>query len=359
MATEMTAQERAELNEGTSPVLDAHQFDTNALHEWMQDNVDGYDGSLAVEEFNGGQSNPTYKLTSSTGTSYVLRRKPPGKLLKSAHAVDREYRAMSGLAGTGVPVPRTYGLCEDDSVIGTTFYIMEFIEGRVIWDFYTDRYSNKDRAEIFDSACDALSKLHCVDYRAAGLEDFGREGQYVQRQYKRWASQYEYTRDAIANPSLDALIEWIPDNIPEGDETSIVHGDPQIANMIMHPTRNEVAAILDWELSTLGHPVSDFAYFLRPYYIEGNDGFVDIGHAAVGLPSLDDVVAQYCQRTQRDHIEGWDFYVVFNLFRLGAIIQGIAKRVKDGTAASAHAESQVEGAVKLADRAWDIVRELK
>ncbi len=349
--------EAAEANVGTTAVREGFEIDAGRLHEWMQGNVDGYAGNLTVEQFRGGQSNPTYKLTAG-GTSYVLRRKPPGELLKSAHAVDREYKVMTALGQTDVPVPRTYALCTDDDVIGTWFYVMEFLEGRVIWDLNSGPYEPRDRAELWDAANDAIARLHKADYQAIGLSDFGRPGNYVARQFKRWAGQYEYTRDALDNPALDALVEWIPDNIPEDDSTTVVHGDLQFANMMFHPDRNEVIALLDWELSTLGNPLSDFAYFVRHFRLPGEGGLKDLDHAAMGIPSEADYLATYCRRTGRTSVDNWDFYIVFNFFRIAAILQGIAKRVKDGTAASDHAITAGEGAVPMAEAAWALAQTL-
>lgn len=349
--------EAADANVGTTAVRDGFEIDAGRLHEWMQGNVDGYRGDLLIEQFRGGQSNPTYKL-SAGGNHYVLRRKPPGELLRSAHAVDREYRVMTALGATDVPVPRTYGLCTDDDVIGTWFYVMEFLDGRVIWDLNRGDYEPDMRSACWDAAGEAIARLHNVDYEAVGLADFGKPGNYVERQFKRWAGQYEYTRDAIENPALDAVIEWIPEHIPPDDETTIVHGDLQFPNMMFHRDRAEVIALLDWELSTLGNPLSDFAYFARGYRLGGDSGLADLDLAALGIPSEADYLARYCERTGRASVEHWEFYIVFNFFRIAAILQGIAKRVKDGTAASDHAATAAEGAVPMAEAAWNLARTL-
>jgi aminoglycoside phosphotransferase (APT) family kinase protein len=335
-------------NIGTIPVQDKHQVNVGDLQAYMQENVDGFSGTLTVEEFAGGQSNPTY-LLSAGEQQYVMRRKPPGTLLKSAHAVDREYRVLSALQETDVPTPKTYALCTDDDVIGTWFYIMEFQKGRVIWDANTGPYSPEERRAFWDAACVAQAKLHNVDFEAIGLSDFGKHGDYIARQLKRWSEQYEYTKTGD-NPYMDNLIDYLPKNIPAEDKTScsIVHGDYKFDNLMMHPSRFEVIGILDWELSTLGNPLSDFAYLCRSYRetLKGAD------LKAMGIPSEEEYIARYCELTGRSGIENWDYYLVFNMFRLAAILQGIAKRVLDGTAASKQAELAGAGAYDLAKVAW-------
>lgn len=341
---------------GSSAVRQA--FDEARLHTWMQGNVAGYAGGLQVEQFNGGQSNPTYKLTDASGTRYVMRRKPPGQLLASAHAVDREYRVITALGNTDVPVPKTYGLCTDESVIGTWFYVMEFIPGRVIWDIYGESHTDAQRRAIFDAAVEALAKLHRVDYQAVGLGDYGKPGNYFERQFKRWTGQYEYTRSAQANPSLDALIEWIPKNIPADDRTTIVHGDPQIANMMYHASEPKVLALLDWELSTLGHPLVDLSYLCHTFYVDPPSGIADRAPESIGLPSVDEILTRYSELTGTPKVsrQDWLFYIVFSMFRLSAILQGIAKRAQDGTASNAHAVLMGARAVSLADNAMRLVR---
>ena len=341
---------QAEDNTGTIAVHERHQFDVGALQRYMQENVEGFSGELGVEEFAGGQSNPTYLLTAGD-MRYVMRRKPPGKLLKSAHAVDREYRVLTALQGTNVPTAKTYSLCTDDSVVGTWFYIMEYLDGRVIWDSTAGPYSSTERGEFWDSANDAIAKLHSVDFESVGLSDFGKHSDYIARQLNRWAGQYEYTKTED-NPYMDNLIEYLAKNIPVDDSCTdsctIVHGDPQIANMMMHAQRNEVIGILDWELSTLGSPLSDFAYLCRPY----RDALRGADLAALGIPSEEAYVEAYCRRTGRSGIENWDYYLAFNMFKLAAILQGIAKRVLDGTAASEHAVAAGAGAMNMAKVAW-------
>ena len=338
-----------EENVGTIPVQEKHQFDVGSLTSFMQDEVEGFSGPLTVEEFAGGQSNPTY-LLSAGEAQYVMRRKPPGVLLKSAHAVDREYRVLKALQDVDVPVPRVYALCTDDEVIGTWFYIMEYQQGRVIWDVNSGPYSPEERAEIWDAACVAQAKLHSVDFEAVGLGDYGRHGNYVARQMKRWSEQYEYTK-TVDNPYMDNLIEYLSNNIPAEDETAcaIVHGDFKFDNLMMHPDRYEVTGILDWELSTLGNPLSDFAYLCRPY----RETLAEEDLKALGIPSEEEYIARYCELTGRSGIEHWDYYLAFNMFRLAAILQGIARRFFDGTASSKQAESAGAGAMELSKKAWE------
>ena len=254
---------KAEDNTGTVPVQARHQVDLAALTAFMTTSVAGFEGPMTIEEFAGGQSNPTYLLTTPR-RRYVLRRKPPGALLKSAHAVDREYKVLTGLADADVPTARTFALCTDDSVIGTWFYVMEYLDGRVIWDATHGPYTPQERFEIWDAANLAVAKLHSVDYKSVGLSDFGKESDYIARQLSRWGGQYEYTK-TVDNPYMDNLLAYLPANIPSSNDCTIVHGDLQIANMMMHKDRIEVIGILDWEISTLGCPIADFAYLRRPY----------------------------------------------------------------------------------------------
>jgi aminoglycoside phosphotransferase (APT) family kinase protein len=335
-----------EENIGTIAVQERHQFDISRLQEFMAANVEGFSGRVTAEEFAGGQSNPTY-LLSAGEQQYVMRRKPPGELLKSAHAVDREFKVMSALQNTNVPTAKTYALCTDDDVIGTWFYVMEYLDGRVIWDSTAGPYTPQERGEIWDAANDALAKLHCVDFEAVGLSDFGKHSSYIERQLSRWSSQYEYTKTE-ENPYMDNLIKYLPKNIPPEDSCTIVHGDPKIDNMMMHKERNEVIGILDWELSTLGNPLSDFAYMCMRY----RDSLRGVDLKALGIPSEQAYIEAYCRRTGRSGIDNWDYYLAFNMFRLAAILQGIAKRVRDGTAASRSAEEAGSGAYDLSKLAW-------
>ncbi len=337
---------------GTMPVQEKHRFDTAALERYMVANVEGFGGSLTVEQFRGGQSNPTF-LLSDGKTRYVLRRKPPGKLLPSAHAVDREFRVLKALHGTDVPVAKPYALCEDESVIGTAFYIMEFMQGRVLWDPALPGLSTAERGAIFDEMNRVIAALHRVDYQAVGLGEYGRPGSYLERQIARWTKQYRASETERIE-AMENLIEWLPKNIPAGDETTIVHGDYRLDNVIFHPTEPRILAVLDWELSTLGHPLADFAYHcmtwrLTPAEFRGMQGF---DFAALGIPSEEDYVARYCERTGRSGIENWDFYMAFNMFRLAGILQGIMGRVVEGTASSQHAIESGKRARPMAEAGW-------
>ena len=344
----------ADANAGTTAVRDAYRFDEARLSEWMAAHVEGFAGPLSVEQFKGGQSNPTYKLITPSRT-YVLRRKPPGAIVKGAHAVDREARVLSALGGTGFPVAHVYGLCTDDSVIGSWFFVMEMVEGRIFWDATFPDVDRGERAAYFDAMNAAIAQLHSLDPGAIGLGDYGRPGNYFARQIARWSGQYCDDADAGRDPGMDRLVEWLPAHIPAGDETRIVHGDFRCDNMIFHPTEPRVLAVLDWELSTLGHPLADFAYhammFRMPPDIVAGLGHADL--AALGIPSEAEYLAAYCRRTGRAPISERDyaFYVAFNFFRLAAIFHGIKGRVARGTAASAHARERAASYPKLVDLA--------
>jgi aminoglycoside phosphotransferase (APT) family kinase protein len=347
--------ERLESILGTMEVRDTHRFDVAALERYMKEHVAGFAGRLTVRQFMGGQSNPTYHLRAD-GQEYVLRRKPPGKLLPSAHAVDREYRVITALAGTGVPVPRTYALCEDPDVIGTPFYIMEYVRGRVLTDPRLPGVASAERAQIYDAMSEVLARLHCVDWRAVGLADFGRPGNYVARQIHRWTAQYRASETETI-PSMERLIAWLPEHVPADDTTTLVHGDYRLGNMIVHPTEPRVVAVLDWELSTLGHPLGDLAYNCMPYHLSADsmDGFEGGDLSGLGIPTEEAYVASYCRRTGRSGIEDWDFYVGFAMFRLAAIAQGIMGRVLAGTANDPNARQRGERARPLADAAWAVI----
>jgi aminoglycoside phosphotransferase (APT) family kinase protein len=340
---------------GTTDVLPAHRFDLAALERYMNRHVAGFAGALTVRQFRGGQSNPTYHL-SDAHRQYVLRRKPPGKLLPSAHAVDREYRVITALAGSGVPVPKTYALCEDAEVIGTAFYIMEFVPGRLLVDPSLPDESPTDRAAIYDDMNRVLARLHTVDGPAAGLADFGRPGNYFVRQIHRWTTQYRASETERIE-AMERLIVWMPEHIPPDDEARLVHGDYRLGNMIVHPSAPRITAVLDWELSTLGHPLADLAYNCVPYRLtrKALDGFA--GESIPGIPSEEAYVAAYAKRVGRPSIPRWTFYVAFALFRLAAISQGIMGRVLAGTANDPNARSRGERARPLADAAWAVVRE--
>ena len=343
----------AEANAGTTAVRQGYGFDEARLAEWMAAHVDGFAGPLIVEQFKGGQSNPTYKLV-TPGRSYVLRRKPPGQLLKGAHAVEREAKVLVGLEKAGFPVAHVYGLCTDDAVIGTWFYVMEMVEGRIFWDATVPGVANAERAAIFDAMNATVAQLHGVDYAAVGLGDYGRPGNYFERQIGRWSKQYLDDGLAGRDPNLDRLVEWLPAHIPPGDETAIAHGDFRIDNMIFHPTEPKVLAVLDWELSTLGHPGADFAYnammYRMPPHIVAGLGGADL--AALGIPDEAGYLAAYCRRTGRDAMPGYDFYIAFNFFRLAAIFHGIKGRALRGTASSAQAKERATVVPELAALAW-------
>jgi aminoglycoside phosphotransferase (APT) family kinase protein len=346
--------ERQQLFSGTDAVRERHRFDVARLEAWMRVHVDGFRAPLTVAQFKGGQSNPTY-LVEAGGTRYVVRRKPPGPLLPSAHAVDREHRVLTALQGTGFPVPRTYGLCTDDSVIGTSFYVMEFVEGRVLWEPALPDLSPRERFAIYDSLCEVLGRLHALDPRKLGLEDFGRPGNYFARQIARWSRQYYASVDR-PHAEMDALNDWLPRTIPPGDETTILHGDFKLDNTILHPTEPRVVAVLDWEISTLGHPLGDFTYLCLPWFRSGP--FRELDLAAHGLPTLDAYAASYCARAGRPRIESFAWYEAFHLFRSACILQGILGRVRDGTASSDHPSRIAEGIGPLATAAWAVAREL-
>jgi aminoglycoside phosphotransferase (APT) family kinase protein len=344
---------RHEDNIGTMPVRDSVHVDTQRLAEWMADNVEGFAGPLRIEEFKGGQSNPTYKLV-SPDRAYVLRRKPPGRLLRGAHAVEREARVMSALATTGFPVPRVFGLCEDDEVIGTAFFVMDMVDGRIIWDPTFPDVPRTERRAYFDAMNATLAQLHAVDPDAVGLSDYGRPGSYLERQIAIWSRQYLEDDDAGRDPNMDRLVEWLPANVPGQDETAIVHGDFRCDNLIFHSHEPRIVAVLDWELSTLGHPLSDFAYHAMMYRMPASisAGLAGVDHAALGIPSEEEYVEDYCRRTGRTGISDYDFYIAFNLFRIAAILHGIKGRAARGNAASSHAMERAGKLPELAALAW-------
>ena len=342
---------RQAINSGTGDVRQGMEIDAGALDEWMRGNVEGYAGPLRVEQFKGGQSNPTYKLI-TPGRNYVLRRKPPGVLLKSAHAVDREYAVISALGTTGFPVARAHALCTDDAVIGTWFYVMDCVEGRVIWDPAFPDVPREGRAAHFDAMNATIARLHTIDYAAIGLAGYGKPGNYFARQIGRWSKQYLEDEAAGRVPAMDRLVEWLPANIPAGDETSIVHGDYRCDNMIFDAAGPRVRAVLDWELSTLGHPLADFSYHLMMYRMPDDSGLKGKDLGALGIPSEAEYVAAYCARTGRGGLPDLGFTMAFNMFRLAAIVHGIRGRVARGTAASSHAREMAKRVEPLADGAW-------
>jgi len=342
--------DRSAQNSGTGAVREAHRFDSGALDRWMAREVEGYRGPLTVEQFKGGQSNPTYKLVTPE-RAYVLRRKPPGKLLPGAHAVDREYRVITALGAQGFPVARSYGLCLDEAVIGTPFYVMEMVEGRIFWEPSFPEVGAADRPAYFDAMNAAIAALHLIDPDEAGLGDYGKPGNYFERQIGRWSKQYREDVEAGRVAAMDRLAEWLPANIPPDEpQPRIIHGDFRCDNMVFHPTGPTVLAVLDWELSTLGHPLADFSYHLMMYRMP--DALAGRDLAALNIPSEDDYVAAYCRRTGRDGIPDLDFYMAFNLFRLAGIVHGIKGRLARGTAASAHAAEMAGRLEPLAELAW-------
>ncbi|MDD9944954.1 MAG: phosphotransferase [Myxococcales bacterium] len=350
--TETTTGKRpAPAEAGVIPVREAHRFDQLKLENYLKEHLSGYEGPLSIQQFSSGQSNPTFKLTAASGR-YVLRKKPPGKLLPSAHMIEREYRIFTALADTDVPVPTTHLLCEDPSIIGTPFYVMDFIEGRVFSDHTLKGMEPAQRRAIYDDMNRVLAALHGVDYVAKGLSDYGKPGNYFARQVGRWSKQYIAAKtDEIV--SMENLMKYLQENIPQDDTTSIVHGDYQLYNLMYHPTEPRILAVLDWELSTLGHPMADLAYNCMKYYQAGDMAGLVFG-GETGIPTEDEFVAQYCQRTGRARVEDWNFYLAFSFFRLASIVQGVYKRGLDGNASSAQAVSMRDVVVKTADTGWSI-----
>jgi aminoglycoside phosphotransferase (APT) family kinase protein len=339
---------------GTTAVQERHRFDVARLEAFLAERIPGFAGPLAVEQFRGGQSNPTFLLTTPRAV-YVMRSKPApaAKLLPSAHAVDREHRVITALARAGVPVPRTLCLSDDESVIGRAFYVMDYVAGRVLWDQSLPGMTPAERAAIYDEMNRVIAHLHRVDYRDAGLADFGRPGNYLARQIDRWTKQY---RASATEPltEMERLIEWLPGAIPAGDETAVVHGDYRLDNLIFDPTAPRILAILDWELSTLGHPLADFSYHCMSWHIPPAQfrGIAGLDLATLGIPGEAEYIAAYCRRTGRAGIEHWEFYLAYNMFRLAAILQGIMKRALDGTAASREALDAGKRARPMAELGW-------
>ena len=339
-------------------VAERDQIDLDRLSEWMTAHVDGFEGPLDYGKFAGGQSNPTYKLT-TPARNYVLRRKPMGDLLPSAHQVDREYRVMAGLYPTGFPVPRQYGLCEDDGVIGSAFYVMEMVEGRTIWDGAMPELTPDQRRDHYHAMIDTLAQLHNTDHVAAGLETFGRPGNYFERQVGRWTKQYRGAETETIEP-MERLIEFLSHTVPEQTRTTIVHGDYRCDNMKFAPgTEPRVAAVLDWELCTTGDPIADLSYFLISWVTEpeGRSGVKGMTGPETGIPTIDEVVTRYCAATGRDRLPDMNWYLAFNLFRLASIVQGIRKRFLIGTASSANAEATSARVPMLAQAAWEFAQQ--
>jgi aminoglycoside phosphotransferase (APT) family kinase protein len=352
---------RQEENSGTRDVADIHRFDTARLQEYMLSHVEGFVGPLVVRQFKGGQSNLTYLLQSPSGR-YVLRRKPPGQLLRSAHAVDREFTVISALYAADFPVPRPLVLCRDEGVVGTMFFIMEFVEGRILWDLDLPESNPDERRALYDHMNKTIADLHNFDVGRLGLTEFGRHGNYFERQISRWSKQYSASETTKID-AMDRLMSWLPAQIPDDDAISVVHGDFRLDNMIFHATEPRVIAVLDWELSTIGHPLGDFTYHLMSWQMPkigiGSAGLLGKDLAALGIPTEDEYVERYCARTGRDQgIPDRAFYAAYNFFRLAAILQGIAGRVRDGTAASAHAEKAAQAVLPLATMGWQFVEKV-
>ena len=345
--------DRTTANSGTREVADRLRFDVAALETWMAANVEGYAGPLTVSQFKGGQSNPTYKLETPAG-NYVLRRKPPGPLLPGAHAVEREAKVIGALATAGFPAPRVYALCEDDGVLGTPFFVMDMVEGRIVWDASFPGIDQATRAAHFDAMNATLAQLHSFDPAAIGLGDYGRPSGFVERQVARWSKQYLADVDGGRVPAMDALVEWLGKHMPaDSGRSSVVHGDYRCDNMIFAPDAPRVAAVLDWELSTLGDPAADFVYHLMMYRMPAGifSGLKGQDLAALGIPSEDDYVAAYCRRTGRDSLPDRDYLMVFVMFRLAAIVHGIRGRLVRGSASSAHAADMAKRVEPLAELA--------
>ncbi|SEL10604.1 Predicted kinase, aminoglycoside phosphotransferase (APT) family [Roseateles sp. YR242] len=346
----------------------AQPMDTASLADWLSQHVPGFAGPLTVEQFKGGQSNPTYKLVTPTA-QYVMRSKPApvAKLLPSAHAIEREFTVMRALQSTDVPVPRMLALCEDESVMGRAFYVMAFIQGRVLWDQSLPGASNAERGAIYEEMNRVIAALHKVDVNAVGLSQYGKPGNYFERQISRWSKQYQASVTG-PNEAMDRLIEWLPHHIPasarDEREVAIVHGDYRLDNLVFHPTEPRVLAVLDWELSTLGHPLADFSYHCMSWHIRQSGaarGLGGVDLAGLGIPDELSYVRRYCERTGRGDaalvMKDWNFYLAYNLFRIAAILQGIAKRVEDGTASSARAREAAAGALPLAELGWKFAQQ--
>jgi aminoglycoside phosphotransferase (APT) family kinase protein len=346
--------DRTTANTGTREVSERLRFDEAGLARWMEDHVPGFRGPLTVSQFKGGQSNPTYKLD-TPAASYVIRRKPPGKILPGAHAVDREYRVMAALGVQGFPVPRVHGLCEDDAVIGTPFFVMDMVPGRIVWEAQFPDIAPDARAAHFDAMNATIAQLHSYDPAAIGLGDYGKATGYVERQVGRWSRQYLTDADGGRVEDMDRLVDWLAANLPpDSGESRVTHGDFRCDNMIFDADAPQVRAVLDWELSTLGDPVADFTYHCLMFRMPAGifTGLHGLDLPALGVPSEEDYVAAYCRRTGRDGIPAFDYLIVFNLFRLAAIIHGIKGRLARGNASSAQAAETVKALEPLAALAW-------
>jgi len=340
-----------------TPVRDAHRFDESALADYLAQHIEDYAGPLAVKQFEGGQSNPTFQLLTGN-RRYVLRKQPPGDLLPSAHQVDREFRVMQALQHTDVPVPRMYCLCDDPAVIGTKFYVMEMVEGRLFTEALLPALNKSERRAIYLDLARVMARLHSVDVAAVGLSEFGRPGNYYERQIGRWSKQYLASKTEQID-AMDKLMEWLPANIPQQKKTVIVHGDFRLGNMLIHPTEPRIVAVLDWELSTLGDGLADVGYLCQDYHADSyfSEGLSSANLEELGIPTEAEFVAEYCRHAGLDHIDNWPFYVIYNMFRSAGIIQGVYKRGLDGNASSAKAIEYKEVARIRSERAWRLVEE--
>ena len=347
--------DKREIAGETTAVREGHRLDETALARYLADHLPGFGEPLSVRQFEGGQSNPTYLLQTGGG-DYVLRKKPPGQLLPSAHQVDREYRVMTALRDSGVPVPATYLMCADAGVIGTPFFIMACVGGRVFRQPHLPGVSSADRRAMYDDMVDVLARLHGVDAAAVGLGDYGKPGNYYARQIARWGTQYVAAKTGEI-PAMDRLMAWLPEHIPPGDETTIVHGDYRVENLIFHPTEPRVVAVVDWELSTLGHPLADLAYNCLTFHLppEALGRVEAVDSDRDGMPDEAAYVDAYCRRTGRTGIPDWHFYLAFSTFRLASILQGVYARGLQGNAASTYALQRGAAAQHIADLAWGLV----
>lgn len=341
---------------GVTDMPEQLKFDEKSLAKFMAGNIAGFKGPLTVQKFKGGQSNPTYLLT-TPNKKYVLRRKPPGKLLPSAHAVDREYRVMTSLGAQHFPVPKTFALCEDESIIGTAFFIMDMVEGRIFWDASLPGLNPAERRAMYLELVDVIARLHKIDYLAAGLEDFGKPGNYFQRQIDRWTKQYK-SAETSGIKAMNKLIAWLPGAAPSNELTSIVHGDYRFDNVIIDAKSPVVRAVLDWELSTLGHPLADFTYFLMVWHFPPSirGGLAGLDLNTLGIPSLEEAVELYCEKTARKSVADFDFCLAYNMFRLASIAQGVYARALQGNASSPEGVKMGESVAPLAEMAWGYAR---
>ena len=353
--------DRTEANTGTREVSERLRFDEAALERWMQEHVEGFRGPMTVSQFKGGQSNPTYRLDTASA-SYVLRRKPPGKTLPGAHAVGREYRVLAALGAQGYPVPRVHALCEDESVVGTAFYLMDMVPGRIVWEAWFPGLTREARAAHFDAMNATIAQLHAFDPDAIGLGSYGKPNAFLERQVARWSNQYLTDTDGGRVPAMDKLVDWLGKHLPpDSGRSSVVHGDFRCDNMIFDAREPSVRAVLDWELSTLGDPAADFTYHLMMYRMPAGlfTGLKGLDLEGLGIPSEEEYVAAYCRRTGRDGLPHLDYLIVFVLFRIAAILHGIRGRLARGSASSAHAEATAAQTEPLAELAWSEAQKAK